>query len=74
MMVAEVRQLHKVPPLNDIAGRLRDLANRIESGELTPDYILCVTQDDSGSEVFHFGDAITRNEVAGCLFRAAGKV
>lgn len=73
-MVAEVRQLHKLPPLNDIAGRLRDLASRVEAGEVRPDYILCVTQNDEGSEIFHFGDAVTRNEIAGCLFRSAGKI
>lgn len=71
--LAAVRQLHAAPPLTDIAGRLRDLADRVERGEVEPEaaYVVLVHQDSFQPSFYGYGAVADRHGIAGLFHHVA---
>ncbi len=66
-----VSSIRTKPPLTDIAGQLRVLADRIEAGELAPRAAYVVMHcDDPPPCVFGFGEVATPHAIAGLLQQA----
>lgn len=64
----EVVQLRDGPKINDIPGRLRQLADSIESGEQTADYALVIVDGDKTvPNLFGFGNALDTRSIIGLL-------
>jgi hypothetical protein len=56
----EVVQLRASPKLTDIPGQLRQLADRIEKGEVEAESVLCIVpQDGDWPIMFGWGDHMT---------------
>lgn len=62
-----------VPPLNDIAARLRLLATQIESGETTPlaCHVVLTFADRFQPEWYGFGNIPERHTIAGVFLHCA---
>lgn len=69
-----VVDLHEEPPLNDIPGRLRCLAESIESGEvedLEAVFIVMVKRTTFTPDIAAFGDNYSRHTIAGVFQHCA---
>lgn len=73
MAVPEVVRLHDLPPLTDIAGRLRHLADQVERGEIQPEsaYVVFGMQDAFEPIFYGFGRIADRHGVAGVFAHVA---
>ena len=73
MALAEVRRLHDAPPLNDIAARLRHLADQIERGEVGPEaaYVVLVDSVEFEPAFYGFGRMSDRHGLAGLFMHVA---
>ncbi len=64
-------KLRDVPSFMDIPGRLRWLADRIESGEFDVRTAVVVIESDASIRTLSYGENPTTNEIVGLLTRAA---
>lgn len=70
---ASLVTLPNQPPLNDIPGRLRLLADQLECGDVRTALVLTESSDGQ-IDSFCYGTNPTRNEVIGLYTRAAAQV
>lgn len=58
-MMAEVVNLYDAPPLNDIPGQLRHMADMIERGEVETNCVIFIADtDEEWPQVYGWGDNI----------------
>lgn len=73
--MGDITQLRETPPLNDLAGSLRWLADQVEAraGEITTVVVVLETRADS-IEPYAYGEPPTTSAAAGMLLRAAARI
>ena len=73
MAISEVVRLRELPPLTDIAGHLRHLADRVERGEIQPEaaYVVFGMPDTLDPAFFGFGRIADRHGISGLFFHVA---